>query len=198
MDEVREKAAAEAYLHAHGIDVPAQRFDRMVRAAVEQLAATLRGTAREELTPAEASVLEAGGFDLSARTKQGEDPVARAAAVHAALLQTALTTREAAARLDVHPSRIRQRLRDRTIYGMRAESEWRIPTFQFEGDRLLPAVAEVFPEIDPDFHPAAVYRWFTSPSPDLHDEELEEDLSPRAWLATGRAVEPVVQLARHL
>lgn len=195
---LRQRKATEAYLHAHGIEVAPEILDRMVRTAVERLAETVRGPTREELTRAEASVLEDGSFDLSARELGSKDPVAQAAAVHAALLETGLTTRQAAETLDVHPSRIRQRLRDRTLYGIRADSRWRIPTFQFEGDRLVPGAGEVFSEIDPDLHPAAVYRWFTSSSPDLHDEEHDEDLSPRQWLVTGRPVEPVVQLARDL
>jgi len=198
MVELSKRRAAEAYLHAHGIDVSSGLFDKMVRVAVERLAETVRGPTYEELTRAEAFVLEDGGLDISTTDLGPEDPVARAAAVHAALLQTGLTTREAAERLDVHPSRIRQRLRDRTLYGIRADSEWRIPTFQFEDDRLVPGLGEVFSEIDPELHPAAVYRWFSLPSPDLHDEELDEDLSPRDWLITGRRVERVVQLARHL
>lgn len=198
MAEVRQRAEAEAYLHAHGIDVSPQLFDDMVRVAVESLAETVRGTTREELTRAEASVLERGGFDLSAKGLGRADPVARAAALHAALLQTGLTTGEAAERLGVHPSRIRQRLNERTIYGIRANSEWRIPTFQFDNDRLVPGAAQVFSAIDPELHPAAVYRWFNSLSPDLYDEEGDRNLSPRDWLVTGRNVQRVVQLARHV
>lgn len=198
MAEPRGRGAPEAYLHAHGIGVAPRVFGKMVRVAVERMAATVHGPTQEEITRAEAAVLEGGGFDLATKELGPADPVARAATVHAALLETGLSTREAAERLDVHPSRIRQRIGERTIYGIRADAEWRIPTFQFDNDRLVPGAGEVFSAIDPDLHPAAVYRWFGSPSPDLYAEEIDRNLSPRDWLITGRPIERVVQLAQHL
>lgn len=200
MPELQEekKKAADAYLHAHGIAVSSELIDDMIRHALERVERAVSGRTREEVSPTEASVLEDGGFDLADRDHDGRDPVARTAAMYAALLKTALTTTEAARLLGVHPSRVRQRLQEGTLYGLRAGSEWRIPEFQFFEGELLPGGRQVFPEIDRELHPVAVFQWFTAPNPDLFAEEPGEELSPREWLATGRAIEPVVRLAENL
>jgi len=75
---------------------------------------------------------------------------------------------------------------------------WRIPIFQFDGHRLLPGLEEVVPSLPRDFHPVAVYRWFTSPNPDLLPEDLDRELSPREWLLAGYSPKIVAQLGVDL
>lgn len=207
MSTVRDKRtragqeAAVAYLHAHGlgVSVSAELLDDMVQHAVERLGSALRDDPEYELPENEALVLREGGFDLAARAMGPADPAARGVAEYAALLQTALSTREAAERLGVQPSRIRQRLGEGTLYGIRIDSEWCLPLFQFTDDGLLPGIGEVIARIDRErMHPVALYRWFISPNPDLYAEDLEVELSPRQWLASGRPAEPVARTAAHL
>ncbi|MCP4658442.1 MAG: hypothetical protein GY856_23760 [bacterium] len=191
-----------AFLHAHGIRVQPEILDRLVAEAVARLPRSLyREDPRAELSPSEVRALERGGFALDSEDLGAEDPLVRTAAQYAALLMTSLTTAEAAARLGVETSRIRQRLtsRPRTLYGIRLESGWRIPDFQFDANSLLPGVAEVVARLDPELHPIAIYRWFTTPSPDLPARGLSERrLSPREWLRLGFRPATVAELAGDL
>ncbi len=61
-----------------------------------------------------------------------------------ALLETSLSTAEAAAILNVDVSRIRQRIRERTLFGIEYEGEWRLPRFQFERKRCCPGLQKCF------------------------------------------------------
>lgn len=193
-----------AYLHSHGIQVPPTTLDKMVREAVDRLRRTLyRPDPRPDIPKAEAAVLRSGGFVLEPADLGAEDPLAQTVAELAALLQESLPTAEAAARLGVDPSRIRQRLTSKppSLYGIRLESGWVVPTFQMEGNKLLAGIAEVVSRLDPELHPVAVFRWFHLPSSDLTLERKGAEplvLSPRDWLRLGLPVEPVAELAGHL
>ncbi|MGH9362660.1 MAG: hypothetical protein ACRD2T_12165 [Thermoanaerobaculia bacterium] len=112
-----------------------------------------------------------------------------------------MTAAEAAKRLGVDPSRIRQRLTSRapTLFGIRLESGWVVPEFQFDGDTLLPGLGEVVARLDPELHPIAIFRWFTTPNPDLvGGPGKERALSPRDWLRLGLPVAAVAELASDL
>jgi hypothetical protein len=191
-----------AYLHSHGIRVEPEALEEMVKEAVGRLPRTLyRPDPRPDLTRAEARALEQGGFSLEPADLGTEDPLARTAAEYSALLKASLATAELAARLDVDPSRIRQRLTARppTLYGIRLESGWVIPEFQLDAGRLIPGIGEVVPRLDPELHPVTVLRWFTMPNPDLvSDEHGGRALSPRDWLRLGLPAGPVAALAADL
>lgn len=183
-----------AFLHAHGIRVDPVTLEKQVAAAVSRLQRTLYGESRHELTAQEVQVLEGGGFDLTPREAE-IDPVAQTAAEYTALLKTSFTTGAVAKRLAVDPSRIRQRLASRTLYGFRHESAWLVPAFQFVDDALLPGIGEVVSQLDPELHPVAVLRWFISPHADLYVKELDRNLSPREWLRLGYPTESLARLA---
>lgn len=193
-----------AYLHTHGIRVAPSTLDEMVREAVARLQRTLyRPDPRPDLTESEAEALRRGGFVLEPTELGAEDPLVQTAAEFAALLKESLPTAAAAERLGVDPSRIRQRLTSEppSLYGIRLESGWVIPQFQFEGDSPLPGLADVVSGLDPELHPVSVYRWFTLPCSDLvleRDEEEPRRLSPRDWLRLGLPVQPVAELAANL
>jgi hypothetical protein len=126
------------------------------------------------------------------RWKTGErtDPLAQSIADYMALLDTSLTTSQAAKYLKVDPSRIRQRVRAGSLYGIEYDGEKRLPRFQFERRKILPGLAELPAYLSP----IDVAEWFLSPNPDLEVEE--QPVSPRQWLLGGRSVERVVSLAR--
>ncbi len=151
-----------------------------------------------DLTQAEAEALTRGGLDLSPRKRGEESAMARTTARYAALLETSLTTAEAAERMGVEPARIRQRLAARTLYGIRTPKGWRLPAFQFREDGDLPAIGEVLSGLDPHLHPVAVHNFFTLPNADLHVPELGRELSPREWLGAGYPPRAVADLAAHL
>ena len=119
-------------------------------------------------------------------------------AEYAVLQNTSLTAGETAQKLGVDPSRVRQLLAARKIYGLQVRGAWKIPIFQFVDDRLLPGLEEVVPALSPDLHPIGVYHWFTTANPDLAAEDLGREVSPREWLLTGHSPSLLAQLATDL
>src|SRR5262245_17315642 len=92
----------EAFLHAHGIRVAAEKLDPMVQEAISRLQRALfRTDPRAELTAGETSALEHGGFPLEPRDLGLRDPLAATAAEYAALLKTSLAPAAAAEKLGV-------------------------------------------------------------------------------------------------
>ena len=161
MTPPRPGLATAAFLHAHGIDVRPDTLAALLEEAVERLACSLYPPhPRDDLTEGEAAALERGGFDLEPRAQGRDDPLVRSAAEYGALLRASLTTSEAAERLGVDSSRIRQRLgaSPPTLYGIRSRSGWRLPAFQFHGDGLVPGVGPVLAGLDAELHPVAVQR----------------------------------------
>ena len=192
-----------AFLYAHGIRVAPSALDAMVQEAVSRMQRTLyRADPRADLTAAEAEALRQGGFNLEPLDLGAEDPLVQTAAEFAALLKESLSTTAAAEKLGVDPSRIRQRLTSRppTLYGVRLESGWVVPEFQFADSKLIPGIADVVARLDPEIHPVAVFRWFTTPNPDLVLDQEEESrrFSPRDWLLLGLPIQAVVELATDL
>jgi hypothetical protein len=192
-----------AFLYAHGIRVSPETLDAMVQEAIVRMHRTLyRADPRADLTAAEAIALKKGGFLLEPADLGAEDPLVQTATEFAALLKKSLTTAAAAERLGVDPSRIRQRLTAQppTLYGIRLESGWVVPEFQFDGSKLIPGMADVASRLDPELHPVSVFRWFTTPNPDLALEQGEESrtLSPREWLCLGLPVQAVLDLASEI
>jgi hypothetical protein len=154
----------------------------------------------ETLGPDELELLAEGGFELEAPDLGLRDPVLRGALEYAALRATALTTKEAAARLEVNDSRIRQRLAERALYGLKVDDEWRLPIFQFEEEGgLVPGIDRVLPHLDESLSAIAVFHWLTTPNPDLVSAETQgERVSPIAWLRLGLDPQEVAELAAQL
>jgi hypothetical protein len=154
------------------------------------------------LTAAETEMLRKGGFILEPLRLGVEDPLVHTTAEYDVLLKESLSTTAAAERLGVDPRHIRQRLISQppTLYGVRLESGWIVPQFQFDEDKLIPGIAELITRLSPELHPVAVFRWFTTPSPDLALETGEESrtLSPRDWLLLGLPIQEVTELAADL
>lgn len=152
-----------------------------------------------ELSRGEAEAMGEGGLDLSPPSLEEPDPLARTAARYAALLASSLTTAEAAGLLGVSEGRVRQRLGKRTLYGVKAGRENRLPAFQFEGGGEVPGLGTVVRALRPGAHPVAVATFFASPNPDLYlDEEEDQPISPRDWLLSGGDPGGLVPLAEDL
>ena len=183
-------------LRRAGITLSPARFEALVEEVIAELPAVALTAGATDLTPEERAALERGGLDLSPPGPDEGDPVARAAAAFAALVASSLSVQEAAHRLGVDGSRIRQRLATRTLYGITRSDGWRIPIFQFDGDQLLPGLAAVLARLDASLHPLAVFRWFTTPDPDLVVDQ--RPVSPRDWLRLGNDPAPVAALAEGL
>ncbi len=198
----------QAVLQAHGITLSPRQLAVYVAESVEAMEEGALIPAAEELPDAELAVLRGGGFDVDAGPAPGDDPIGRAAAAYSALMETALTIKAVAEGLGRNESRIRQRLLQRSLYGIRRGRNWLLPLFQFQvEDRqgvravrgVVPNVEQVFPALSPELHPVSVWRWFTSPSTELvTDEAPVRPISPRDWLLAGRDPKPVAELARDI
>ena len=161
-------------------------------------AETPRGSsANNALTASEVDALESVG--LSTAPWMGEakdDPLVHSIVDYMALLETSLTASEVAKYLKVDVSRIRQRLRERSLFGIDYDGAHRLPRFQFERRHVLPGLREVIGALPDALNPLDVVEWFLTPNPDLELATQDAPLSPRAWLLHGEPVDAVVALAR--
>jgi len=165
--------------------------------ANEPLLAERPMSAVQALSAGEVMALQAVG--LSTRPFAGEktrDPLLRSIGDYMALLETSLTAAQAAKHLKVDVSRVRQRLRERSLYGIEYEREHRLPRFQFERGRALPGLAEVLAALPAGLNPLDVAEWFLSPHPDLEAPGRDDGMSPREWLLAGRPVAAITALAK--
>ncbi len=193
--------ATAAFLHAHGISTGGEGLAEMLQEAVGRLHATLYPADPTADLPAdEVAALRRGGFDLEQRPGGRADALDRTAAEYGALLATSITTKAAAQRLGVAPSRIRQRLTEEppSLYGVRFRGGWRLPEFQFLNEGTVPGWADVVKHLDGELHPVSIQSWFCSPSVDLVPREADGPVSPREWLRHGYPVGAVVELAKFL
>jgi hypothetical protein len=159
----------------------------------------LQSGAAGALTESEQAVLRESGADVAGATA-ADDPVLQSIAAYARLVATSLDVEQAARRLRVQPSRIRQRLGGAapTLYGFKLKGSWRVPVVQFTRKGTVPGLEAVIPALPKDLHPLEVVGWFTEPQPDLEADTDPAPLSPREWLSLGRPTEVVAGLAREL
>ena len=187
-------------LESHGVHASEEEIARAMEVAlVESGFQQPYPAPRRALERAQAELLERGGFELDRLDFGLEDPIARAAFEYAVLRATGLTTREAAERLGVNDSRVRQRLGERALYGIKAGDEWRLPVFQFSQTGLVSGIDRVFPRLPQSLNPVAVFRWFQTPNPDLEEgKEQGRALTPLQWLEIGNDPDVVAELAAGL
>jgi hypothetical protein len=161
----------------------------------------LRGEAGESA----ASALSAGELDalkavgLSVTSWGGgakQDPLKQSIADYMALLETSYSTTQAAKYLKVDASRVRQRLRENSLFGIDYDGEKRLPRFQFERAQVIPGLREVLAALPEGLNPLDVAEWFLSPNPDLDIDAQDAPLSPREWLLKGHSTQAVVALAQ--
>ena len=152
-----------------------------------------------DLSAAEAAALRSvGAFKDKAPVRAENDPLIKSQAQYMALLEESFSAAEAAKLLHVDVSRVRQRLRGRSLFGIEYEGSWRLPRFQFERRLAIPGLAQILKALPPDLFPLDVVDWFVLPDPDLQLDGDAAPLSPREWLLSGRPVEAVVTLASDL
>ncbi|MGC1457189.1 MAG: hypothetical protein WA825_02805 [Steroidobacteraceae bacterium] len=152
-----------------------------------------------ELSASELTALRGvGAFKDDVPVNADSDPLLRSQAQYMALLEESVSTAEAAKLLRVDVTRVRQRLRERSLYGLEYEGAWRLPRFQFERRLIIPGLAQILKALPPDLFPLDVLDWFLLPEPELQLESDAAPLSPRAWLLSGRPIDAVVKVARDL
>jgi hypothetical protein len=186
-------------------DIPAGLYAEARRRLMqnEPLLERANGLGAGALSAGEVAALESVGLTtepfVAERDSRGGhppdgDPLVQSVADYMALLETSYTTSEASKHLKVDVSRVRQRLREGTLFGVEYDGERRLPRFQFERRQVLPGLREVMAALPAGLNPLDVAQWFLAPNPDL--EAGQENLSPREWLLRGKPVEAVAALAR--
>jgi hypothetical protein len=163
----------------------------------EPLRGESAGNANHTLSKGELHALQAVGLSSSPWKGRGKlDPLKQSIADYMALLETSYSTSQAARYLKVDSSRVRQRLRENSLFGIDYDGEKRLPRFQFERAKVIPGLREVLAALPSGLNPLDWAEWFLSPNPDLEIDAQEEPVSPREWLLQGHSVEAVVKLAR--
>lgn len=152
-----------------------------------------------DLSKAEIEALRhVGAFKDESRIRPDRDPLLASHAQYMALLEESLSASQAAKLLRLDVSRIRQRLRERSLYGLEYDGSWRLPRFQFEGRLVMPGLAEVLATLPPELFPLDVVDFFLLPEPELQADRDKAAMSPREWLLAGRPIAEIVALARGL
>lgn len=152
-----------------------------------------------ELSAGEIEALRSvGALQDNTSVRADNDPLIQSQAQYMALLEDSLSAAEAAKLLRVDVSRLRQRLRERSLFGIEFEGGWRLPRLQFERRLVIPGLAQVLISFPSDLFPLDIVDWFVLPDPDLQLDGDAAPLNPRAWLVSGRPIEAVVTLARDL
>lgn len=168
--------------------------DELVSAYVEH---HRRHRVDARLTTGEEEAMSAAGVDVDLLSER-PGPVAALAAASTAVLADALTVSKAHELLGVSAERVRQRLRSTppSLVGIRVNGgQWRLPAFQFAQDAAVAnRGATVLAALPDDVAPQVVDDFFTRPNDVLRDEH-GQPMSPTAWIADGRDLEPVVELA---
>ncbi len=150
------------------------------------------------LTAGELRALERIGLGPNAEVPaQAERARQQALHVFFHAYQTALPTIEVATMLGVNASRIRQRVKERTLLAMVDAGEIRFPSMQFHDGRELPGLRELLPTLPPNIKTLEALSWFATPSVELAQDGGEPQ-APRDYLLATGEVSPVIELARML
>ena len=182
------------YLAQRGFEVD---DDELLAALDELLGAHAQAGDPSMLNEADEALLAEHGGIARPGPRRTDQAVARTAARATTMAATSVTTAELAARLGVHPSRVRHQLSEGHLYAVRAGRQNRYPAWQLvDGARPLPGLRAVLAALPDDLHPLEVEGFATTAAPELEIDG--RPCSPVEWLAGGGAVEAVVALAAGL
>lgn len=118
------------------------------------------------------------------------------------VFKSALPTSTVAAMLGVNASRIRQRIKDRTLLALSDGGESRLPAIQFHDQRELPGLRLVLPALPAGTSVLEAVSWLATPNADLAglnaEDEPREPISPREYLLRTGDGAAVAELATSL
>jgi hypothetical protein len=188
----------DLYFQMYGLTArPPEALNKALQHAIESMHRTLYAPSSGELTPSELALLKQAGVDVAEHPDR-EDPMIAYATEFGAILATSLSAAQAAKRLrGVTAVRVRQMIREGTLYGIRIEGRWKIPIFQFEDEGLVPNIGAVNAVLPRTLDAVSVLRWYTTPDPEL-ETPAGEVLSPLDWLKAGMDPASAVNIARDL
>ncbi len=181
------------YFHAHGLQPKSpETLNESLRLVIEQMDRTLRGSSKGELTAAEIEMLEKAGMDLEEHPDDS-DPVLDYATEYAAILSTSETPTDVAETMNVTPVRVRQLIREHSMYAIRIDGRWHVPTYQFDTHgRLVKNIGLLNQELH-ELDPVSVVRWFTYVDPELEGRDGKA-MSPLSWLHSGRSPKKLLSI----
>ncbi len=192
------QAQQTLYFQMYGLTAqPPEALNKTLQHAIESMHRTLYAPSSGELTTAELTLLKQAGADVNEHPDR-EDPMMAYATEFAAILATSLSAAQAAECLGgVTAVRVRQMIREGTLYAIQIERHWKIPAFQFEGKGLVPNIGVVNAVIPRTLDAVSVLRWYTTPDPEL-ETPAGGPLSPLDWLKTGMDPLAIAKIARDL
>lgn len=158
------------------------------------------GTSFAELTESQVARIEELG--IVRPPSSTPSPRLRTRQRQAAALAGGIRVAEAAAILDVDESRIRQRIKNRTLYAIRIGRSYTIPKFQFVTDaddtplQLIPNVGMVIHAIPETLPLISIVNWFRTPNDALTIDGAAT--TPAGWLLAGADPAVLVDLAAEL
>ncbi len=185
------------YFQAHGLDVRSpEALNRALEEAIAMQSLSLPERPSDMMSESEMQAFREIGVDVDDAGK-GPDPVISGVVELATVIASGLSAQQAADRLGVGRSRISQRLTGRELFSFRIDGRVVIPSFQFQGDDLVPGITQVNCALPPTRHPLSVVRWFQTPQPEL-DVDGDRPLTPLEWLSQGGDPSVVCELAEIL
>lgn len=197
MTTIDTAAELERLLADADIRIDVGRFVGMLRDSLQSIGRPRADVdPRTQLTAAETAELRKGGLS-PARNREVRDRVRiRTATDTVALLATSLTTADAARRLGVDPSRVRQLLSERRLLATKDGGEWRLLELQFADGKLVPNIGAVIESLPAGMPVLAAANWLTTPESDL--EVGGKPVAPLDWLRSGGDPARVIELTADL
>lgn len=187
------------YFSARGLHTAApEGLNRALKEVLDSMSTTLYPKSSNELTESEQTVLRHGGVNLDRSTTR--DLLAETAIKYAALIESGLSTKDVATRLNIPESQVRQMISRRTLYSILLNNRRYIPLFQFEeSGPLVPNIFKVNSALANNLHPVEVYQWYTEPDQELFlGDDIDAIMSPLAWLRSGGDTKKLVTLLQRL
>lgn len=189
----------DGYFSARGLHTSApESLNQALKEVLDSMTTTLYPASTDELTKSEQAVLYQGGVNPAQSTKR--DLLAETAIKYAALIESGLSTKEVAVRLDIPESQVRQMISRKTLYSILLNNRRYVPIFQFEETgTLVPNITKVNVALPSNLHPVEVYEWYTEADLDLFlGDDTDTTMSPLAWLRSGGDTKKLVTLLHRL
>ena len=190
------RAEVRSVLGQAGLPDDPGRFIKLVKDAVRSVVLVRHAWDPTALTDLEARELREMGLNPEAEGGGLQEVTRSAAAKMAAILADSFTVDDAADRMRLHQSRLRQMLLERSLFGIKVDGEWRVPAFQFSGQRQIRNLGPVLRASPQDLHPVELFNWLVRPNRVLMIDG--KPVAPLAWLESGGDPDPVAAIAAEL
>jgi len=190
------RAEVQQVLGRAGLPDDPGRFIALVQDAIRTVVLVRHTADPNALTELDVRELREIGLSPRAENDGLHEATRSATAKMAAILADSLSVEDASNRMDLHQSRLRQMLLDRTMFGVKIDGEWRVPAFQLRGKRQVRNLGHVLRATPPSVHPVEVVNWLLRPNRALEIED--QSVTPLEWLEAGGDPGPLSAIASEL